>query len=165
MLKPNQKLAVRKAITAYCLAAERAQVRWNYSQQRPFHGFGVPPSERHVNDCSGYISLVFHWAADEAKVWMHDPLDERYSGWGNTGSLYEYSVEACTEAPKDKYLVGDWVIYGWTHDTVHTAVCRTKGTAKTAWFSSNGNERAPQPVRVNYHPDPIIGIWRHPALR
>lgn len=132
--------------------------------QRPFHGYGIPPAERHVNDCSGYVSLIFQWASVHARVWMHDPLDEQYSGFGNTGSLYEYSLAHCTRSPEDKYLVGDWVIYGWPNDTVHTSVCRKRGTAKTAVFSSNGNERAPQPRLLHEHPDPILGVWRHPAL-
>lgn len=165
MLKPNEKLAVRKHIADYCRRAEASQVKWNYSQIRPFHGFGVAPELSHVNDCSGYDSLAFNWAMHETGLYLHDPLDERYSGWGNTGSLYEWSLAACTEAPKDKYLVGDWAIYGWANDTVHTSVCRKKGTANTAIFSSNGNQRAPQPTNLHYHPDPLLGVWRHPALR
>lgn len=163
-LSPTQKKHVRSVISSYCLAAEGAQVRWNYSKQRPFHGYGVDPTWRHVNDCSGYVSLAFQWASVHAKAWMHDPLDEGYSGFGNTGSQYEYSRAHCTAAPAGKYLVGDWVIYGWSHDTVHTSVCRKAGSDTTAIFSSNGNERAPQPTKLHYHPDPVLGVWRHPAL-
>lgn len=163
-LSPNKKLAFRKAITDYCLRAEASQVRWNYSRQRPFGGYGKQPEDRHVNDCSGYVSLIFYWAMNAVGVDVIDPLGEGYSGYGNTGSQYEWLTGHATHAPKDKYLVGDMAIYGWTFNTVHTSICRKRGTAKTAIFSSNGNERAPQPTVLTYHPDPLIGVWRHPAL-
>lgn len=163
-LTPTQKKKFRAALTAYCLKAEAAQVRWNYSQQRPFHGFGVPPGDRHVNDCSGYDALAFYAAMKAAGVWVEDPLGEDWTGYGNTGSQFEWLRTHGKPAPPDKYLVGDMPIYGWTYNTVHTSVCRKAGTALTAIFSSNGNERAPQPTKLNYHPDPVVGVYRHPAL-
>lgn len=162
-LAPNAKKDVRNKIAAYCLAAEKNQVVWNYSQQRPFNGFGVPPQQHHVNDCSGYVSLAFNWAMHETGIYIADPLGYRYSGWGNTGSEYEFLKKYPT--PDDKYLIGDMVIYGSKWNTVHTSICRVAGDRKTAIFSSNGNERAPQPTKIDYHPDPVLGVFRHPQLR
>lgn len=163
-LPANPRLKFRKAIADYCERAEAAQLVWHYSQQRPFHGYGIKPELHHVNDCSGYVSLAFNWAMHQLAVYLADPLEEHYSGYGNTGTLYNYSLDHCTRAPVDKYLVGDWAIYGWSHNTVHTTICRKRGTAQTAVFSSNGNERAPQPTKLHYHPDPLLGVWRHSAL-
>lgn len=163
-LSPTQKKHFRAALANFCLRAEAHQVNWNYSQQRPFSGYGKAPELRHVNDCSGYDALAFYYAMKQIGVWVHDPLNQDWSGYGNTGSQYDWFMSHAHQAPKGKYLVGDMPIYGWSHDTVHTSVCRRAGTAQTAIFSSNGNERAPQPTKLDYHPDPVLGVWRHPAL-
>ena len=99
-LSPNKKLAFRKAITDYCLRAEASQVHWNYSRQRPFGGYGKQPEDRHVNDCSGYVSLIFYWAMNAVGVDVIDPLGEGYSGYGNTGSQYEWLTEPCHPGPE-----------------------------------------------------------------
>ncbi len=164
-LTPTKKQNVRAGMTDYCKRAERNQLRWHYTQARPFHGYGQLPEASHANDCSGYVSLVYAWSMHEAAVYLADPLGQRYSGWGYTGTELEWLRANGKAAPAGKYLVGDIVIYGHSMaDTVHTSVCRTAGTDKTAIFSSHGNENAPQPTNIHYHPDPIVGVWRHPAL-
>jgi hypothetical protein len=161
---PTQKLKVRKAITDFCVRAETHQNVWNYSQQRAFHGFGEPPEHRHVNDCSGYVSLVFNWAMHQTGLYLADPLGYKYSGYGYTGSEVEWLDDHGVHVATNKYLVGDLVVYGHNRSGSHTAVCRKAGTDTTSVWSSNGAEHSPNPVKLHYHPDPIVGCWRHPAL-
>ena len=164
-LTPTQKLAVRKAIASYCTQAETNQQAWHYSQQRPFHFVQNPSVPHVVADCSGYVSMVFHAAMNTTHTFMADPLGMHYSGWGYTGTEYAWLQAHAKHAPEGKWLVGDIVIYGWRTNTVHTSVCRRAGNDSTAIWSSNGNERAPQPTKLHYHPDPVVGVWRPPALQ
>ena len=163
-LSPTKKAAVRKAITAYCLKAEANQWHWHYSQQRPFRFVQDPASHNIVADCSGYVSMVFHAAMVSTKAYLEDPLGQHYSGWGYTGTEVAWLRAHGREAPVGKYLVGDLVVYGHSDAGSHTAICRKAGTVSTSWWSSNGNEGSPNPVRLQYHPDPVRGVWRHPAL-
>jgi len=164
-LTPTQKLNVRKSMTDFCNRAELHQWAWHYSQQRPFHGFGEPPEHRHVNDCSGYISLVFNWAMHHTQTYMADPLGYKYSGYGYTGTEVDWLSKHGKKIDNGKYLVGDIAINGTSfYNTDHTFICKKGGTATTALWSSNGNENAPDQVKLNYHPKPLVGVWRHPAL-
>ena len=95
---------------------------------------------------------------------MADPLDYHYSGYGNTQSAYEYLK--AHNAPKDKYRIGDMAIYGTKADTVHMMVCTKAGTATTGRWSSFGQEGGPETrTDIHYHPAPLVGVYRHPALR
>ena len=169
-LNPTQKGAVRRAITDFCQRAENNRLRWTYTEQRPFHGFGVPPEQPHVADCSAYVSLAFNWAMHQTKIYLADPLGEHYSGWGYTGTELEF-VKA-HPAPDDKYLVGDMAIFGSWTNTIHTAIVKKAGTAKTAVLSSNGHgsavfvRDAPEAVTVAVAAarQPLVGIFRHGAL-
>jgi hypothetical protein len=153
-------------MTAFCNRAEKNELYWHYSQQRPFGGFGVDPAKRHVNDCSGYVSLVFHWAMSEAEVYMTDPLGYKYSGYGYTGSMLDWlSKHGKRVNEVNGYLVGDIAITGRSAGTTnHTTICKKAGTATTSRWSSHGNENAPDAVTLHYHPTPVLGVWRHPAL-
>ncbi len=165
-LTPTKKQAVRTAITDYCVRAEKNQRAWHYTQARPFHYVQNPAISNVAADCSGYVSMAFHAAMIATKVFIDDPLGQHYSGWGYTGTELEWlRTHGKNVTTGQKYFVGDMVIYGHSaSNTVHTSICRTAGTDKTAVFSSNGNENAPQPTNIHYHPDPIVGVWRHPAL-
>ena len=168
-LTPTQKAAVRRQIADYCLRAEANRLRWTYAEQRPFHGFGQPPEDRHVADCSAYVSLAFNWAMHQTGIYLADPLDERYSGWGYTGTELNYLKGH--PAPEGKYLVGDMAIFGTWSNTIHTAICRKPG-GLGAILSSNGHgstifvQDAPEPVTVAAAAaaQPLVGIFRHPAL-
>ena len=168
-LTPTQKLHVRQAIADYCKRAEANRLRWHYTQQRPFTGYGVAPDAYHAADCSGYCALAFDWAARKADVHIHSPLDAQ-PGWGFTGSQYAYLK--AHPAPKDKYLVGDMAIFGTASNTVHTSICRKAGTAATSVFSSNGHESwsfgsdAPNPITLadEAAAQRLLGVYRHPAL-
>lgn len=163
-MTPNNKLHFREELADYCALAEAYERRWAYSQRRPYTGLGVPPQSWHTDDCSSYVALCFWWAGHHTGHPVADPLGQHYSGWGWTGSAYEYLHEH--KAPLDKYRIGDVAIYGsspW--NTVHMTVCRREGTGKTAVWSSHGHTAGPEPVRdVHYHPSPLLGVFRHPAL-
>lgn len=170
-LSPTGKQRFRAHWAEYCGIAEINRLRWHYTKQRAFTGYGVPPSERHAADCSAYVSLGCKWTVLKTGLWVRDPLDEDYSGWGNTGTLYHYLRGH--ETPENRYLVGDIAIFGTPALTEHTSVCRKAGTARTAIFSSNGHEYwafkrdAPNPISlhdeaVQQH---LIGVYRLPELQ
>jgi hypothetical protein len=165
-MNPTKKKAVRKAMTDFCTRAEKYEAMWHYSQQRPFGGFGQSPEARHVNDCSGYVGLVFNWAMHKAGVYMADPLNYHYSGYGYTGSMVTWLSENGKKVIEaNGYLVGDIAINGHSKSTTsHTFICKKAGSATTALWSSHGNENAPDSVKLHYHPTPLVGVWRHPAL-
>lgn len=164
-LTPTQKLNVRKAMSDFCLRAEKQQLAWHYSRQRPFGGFNVQPEQRHVNDCSGYIALVYAWAMHNTSTYMADPLGYRYSGYGYTGSEITWLQKHGKKLSGPNYQVGDIAINGHSaSSTDHTFICRKAGTATTSVWSSNGNEHSPNRVTLNYHPVPLVGVWRHPSL-
>jgi hypothetical protein len=165
-LAPNKKLLVRNLIADFCADAEAVEWKWSYTQQRPYTGLGKPAGSGHDNDCSSYVALVFHHASHEAGVFLADPLGYRYSGYGYTGSQIMWLKANGSPAPKGKYLIGDMAIWGFgVSGTTHTAVCRKRGTGETAVWSSHGNEGGPEGVKLSYHPHPLVGVWRHPALR
>lgn len=163
-MTPTQKKHARDAGANFMLRAEAHELLWHYTQARPFRGYGVPPEQRHANDCSGYVGLVYSWMMHSAQVFISDPLGHHYDGWGWTGSLLEWLGKHGKQAPAGRYLVGDVPIYGNSlHQTEHTTVCRKAGSAASAIFSSLGTERGPQPVPLAYRND-LLGVWRHPAL-
>lgn len=165
MSTPTQKERIRTAMSAYCAAAESWEERWHYTQARPYTGLGIPPSELHANDCSGYIALAYYHASYQAGVFLRDPLGYAYSGWGYTGSLITWLKENGTEAPVGRYLVGDIALYGSSSSTTkHTTVCRRKGNRDTSVWSSFGAERGPVAASLNYRTD-LLGVWRHPGLK
>jgi hypothetical protein len=162
-LTPTQKLKVRKAISAYCLKAEQNQLLFHYSQARPFRY--KEPDVVQFLDCSGYVAVAYWHAMHDTGIYLADPLGMKMTGWGWTGSEIAWLRTHGKPAPAGKWLVGDLVLYGHSaSQTVHTAICRTAGDDRTSWWSSNGNEHAPERVRIGYHPDPIVGVYRHPAL-
>lgn len=169
-LTPTQKGALRRAISQYCATAEQNRLKWTYIEQRPFHGYGLAASDKHIADCSAYCSLVFNAAMHATKIYLDDPLGEHYSGYGNTDTALHFLK--AHPAPPDKYLVGDFSIFGSEWHTIHMSVCEKAGTAKTALFSSNGHgstifdRDAPEPVilavaEMRQH---LVGVYRHPAL-
>lgn len=169
-LTPTQKGRVRTAVTDFCRRSEAARLRWHYTMQRPFHGFGLLPEMYHANDCSGYVSLAFNWAMHRTGIYLTDPLGEFYSGFGNTGSQLAFIDDHPT--PEGHYLVGDMAMFGTLSHTVHTSICRKAGTTNTAIFSSNGHESwvfirdAPEPITLAHEKaqQHLVGVYRHRAL-
>lgn len=162
-LSPNAKKELRQEITAYCRAAEAAEARWHYTQSRPFHGYGRDPRTYFYADCSAYCSLVMYAAGRNSGHPVADPLGMHYSGWGYTGTALEF-LDA-HRAPEDKYRIGDMAIYGTRSNTVHIVICRKAGSSESAVWSSFGQESGPEGRQpLGYHPSPVVGVYRHPAL-
>src|SRR5262245_43747221 len=162
-LEPNQKKEFRQQIMRLALVAEKYSPKWHYTQARPYTGLGVPMAYTHHNDCSSYAGLLFYSANHAAGVAVSDPLGWHFSGIGNTQTCYQYLK--AHQAPADKYRVGDIALYGSTWRTVHLTICRKAGTGDTAVWTSFGREAGPEArIGVHYHPSPLVGVYRHPAL-
>lgn len=170
-LTPKEKGLYRAQLSWFGTAAQVARLRWHYTQQRPGTGYGVPPGERHAADCSIYVSLAFKWAVLKTGIWVPDPLNEGYSGWGYTGTEYAFLKDH--GAPPNRNLVGDIAIFGTPSHTEHTSFCIHAGSDKTAVFSSNGHESwsfgrdAPNPITLHDEAvaQHLIGVYRHPSLQ
>lgn len=169
-LTPTQKGALRRDGADFCVRAEVAREKWAYREIRRYTGIGVAPEEEHEDDCSAYVALDFNWAMHRTGIYIADPLNEHYSGIGNTQTAYEFLK--AHEAPVGKYLVLDVAIFGTASHTVHMSVCRKAGTAKSAVFSSNGHQSwifdsdAPEPISLEHEKakQNLVGVYRHPAL-
>lgn len=169
-MTPTAKAKVRKAISDYCVRAEVARLKRHYSQYRPITGFGLDPEERQMDDCSGFVGKAFYWSSHRTGIWLPDPLNERWTHFGYTGTQYEY-LKGHPVAP-DRYLVGDMAIFGTPSNTVHTSICRKAGTAATSIFTSHGHEAwvfdrdAPEPISLAAEKarQSLVGVFRSPAL-
>ncbi len=163
MSTPTQKKKIREAMAAYCKQAVANEWNISYSQQRPFHYYQNIGTGHAVLDCSGFVGNVYHAAMHTTAVFMHDPLDYRYTGYGWTGSLEAYLRVFGKRVTEDNgYLVGDVARWG-TGNHAHTAVCSKAGSASTAQWTSHGREAGPDVVKLHYRSD-LVGVWRHPAL-
>lgn len=162
-LDPTRKKKVRAKVVTYCAQAVANEPRIHYSMQRPFHFYSDIGVGYVVLDCSGFVCNVFWNAMHDLGIFLHDPVDERYTGWGNTWSLETY-LRSHGKRVNDVngYLVGDIVRWGQGEDS-HTAVCSKAGSTVTARFTSHGREGGPVVVNLRYRSD-LVGVWRHPAL-
>lgn len=169
-LTPTQKKKWRAACADYCQRAEAARLNRGYSQRRPGIGYGLPPEAMQVDDCSMYDSKATYWSSHHTGIFVPDPLNEHYTGWGYTGT--EITNPNLYEIPLDhRFLVGDMAIWGPNEsNTSHTAICRAAGTFRTAIFSSHGHQSwrfatdAPEPINLPYFPEHLLGVWRQKAL-
>lgn len=171
-LTPTQKKRFRAHLAEYCRRAEVARMLRGYTMQRRFTGIGLDPDRPQEDDCSAYTSKACNWAMHESAVYVADPLNSRYSGFGNTGTSWLYVKGH--PAPAGKYLVGDLAFFATNGSTaiVHMSVCSRAGTALTCRFSSHGHQSwvfshdAPEPISladesVRQH---LVGVYRMPAL-
>jgi len=142
---------VRAAISAFCSQAEAAQSRWAYSQQRPFTGLGVAPSQSHVNDCSSYVVLAYYWAKTQTTISIPDPSKQNYSGYGNTWTDLDGHPRVSAN-----YLVGDLAHYDG-----HVTICRKEGTSSSAVWSSMGSDAGPRTESL-YYRDDFLCVVRPP---
>lgn len=165
-LSPDIKKAIRDEMSQFCLLAEQYESRWRYSQTRPFTGLGAAPQTWHTDDCSAYCALVFYWAGRHVRGGnMTDPLNQHYSGYGNTGTAYAY-LKGHKINNDMKFYVGDMAIFWNGVRTVHMMICRKNGVEGTAIWSSFGSESGPsRRDSIYYHPSPLLGVYRHPALQ
>lgn len=163
MSTPTQKKKVRDNMSGYCKLAVGNEHNIHYSQQRPFRYYDNIGVGFVSLDCSGFVGNCFWNAMHDTNVFLHDPLDFRYTGYGWTGSLEAYlRAHGKRVSEKNGYLVGDVARWGQGNHA-HTAICSKAGTAKTAQWTSHGREAGPNLVSLHYRSD-LVGVWRHPAL-
>ena len=144
---------VRAVLTAFCVKAEQYEAKWSYSQRRPYTGLGLPPEVAHVNDCSSYVILAYHWARTQTGLDIPDPSKMGYSGYGNTWS--DLDGHPRVNAP---YLVGDLCHYDG-----HVTICRRGGTSSTSAWSSMGSDAGPRTETMFYRDD-FLFVVRPPLL-
>ncbi len=162
-LSPTNKKKVRDTIPIYCEASFENAWNISYSQQRPFHYYNHMGAGHIVLDCSGYVGNVFWNAMHDTGIYLHDPLNYRYTGYGWTGSEEAWLREAgkrVTEA--NGFLIGDIARWGEGNHS-HTGVCYKAGSGSTSRWASHGSEAGPLSVQLHYRPD-LVGVWRTPAL-
>jgi hypothetical protein len=169
-MTPKDKGLWRAAAASYMVQAEAYRMNRGYSQRRRVLGYGLSPKADQLDDCSGFVDKVVFWANGHTPKGVHveSPLGFRFSGWGNTESMQEYlDYEAA-----GMIQVGDIALWGRNEwDTTHTAICRKRGTLKTAIFTSHGHQSwrfhddAPEPVTLPNFPQHLIGVFRMPELR
>ncbi len=160
----------RAAAAEYCVKAESYRMNRGYSQRRRVIGYGLSPKADQLDDCSGFDDKVCFYAnaVTPQGVRVESPLGFHFSGYGNTESMQEHlKFEAA-----GMIQVGDIALWGrndW--DTTHTAICRKRGTFKTAVFTSHGHQSwrfaddAPEPITLPNFPQHLIGVFRMPELR
>lgn len=161
-LSPTDKKKIRDTIPPYCAKAVANEWRVHYSWARRFYYYSNLGSSYAVLDCSGLVGNVFWNAMHDTGIYLHDPLDGKYQGVGNTASMENWLRANGKRVTTQGYLVGDIARWG-TGNASHTAVCSKRGTAKTAEWTSHGREAGPVVVNLNYRTD-LVGVWRHPAL-
>lgn len=169
-LSPGQKKAFRLQLADFCERAEVAREKWAYRELVPYSGIGVPPEDDHEDDCRAYVACGYWWAMHHSGVYVPDPLNENYRGYGNTQTAYGFL--RAHPAPIGKYLVADVAIFGTPFNTVHMSVCRKRGDDTTAVFSSNGHQSwifdqdAPEPISLSHEKarQHLVGVYRNPAL-
>ncbi len=162
-LSPTQKKKVRASIASYCQQAVANEPHIAYSQQRPFRYYDNIGRGFVVLDCSGFVGNVMWNAQHDCKVYIHDVLDYRYTGYGWTGSLEAYlRAHGRRVIEANGYLVGDIARWG-QGNRAHTAICSKKGSAVTADWTSHGRESGPNLCKLRYRDD-LVGVWRAPEL-
>jgi hypothetical protein len=165
----KEKTKMRSVCVDYTTRSEANRMLRDYSQARPGRGYMVPPEQKQRDDCSMYVSKTYNWIMHKTGIYLRDPIDNNYTGIGNTGSmdwLYAFPVDT-------RYiLVGDIALWGPNkYNTEHTAVCRKRGSISTALFSSHGHQSwrfgddAPNAYTiVDDRAQHLIGVFRHPAF-
>lgn len=160
-LTSTQKLIWRSHLTAYLNTAEDYRLRRDYDQQRLYTGLGLPASEPQKDDCSAYTAKSFGRTNHLTGIKVQDPLGARYDRSGNTDTCHNYmrSGGGKTIATTAVMFPGDVAVFDNPHTsrtTDHMMVCKTKGTQRTAVWSSHGHESsvfghdAPEPVSLYY---------------
>jgi hypothetical protein len=142
---------VRSAISNFCNAAETAEAVWTYNQQRPYTGIGRAPNLPHVNDCSSYVILAYHWAKTQTALNVSDPSGHNYDGYGNTWDNLDGHQKVSSN-----YLVGDLAHYDG-----HVTICRKPGSSSTAVWSSMGSDAGPDARALHYRDD-LLFVVRPP---
>ncbi len=163
MSTPTEKKKIRATIPPYCARAVSNEVRIHYSQTRPFRYYNDLGQGSATLDCSGFVGNVFWNAMHDTGIFIHDPLDERYTGEGYTGTLEAYlRAHGKRVVEANGFLVGDIARWGQGHHA-HTALCSRAGSGSASQWTSHGREGGPNVIGLHYRDD-LVGVWRHPAL-
>lgn len=134
---------VRAAIAEFCRLAEANEPAWHYSQYRPVDVSCDPSASYLRYDCSSYVLTAYHYAKRKTGLDVPDPAKQGWTGYGNTD--YHEDDHPRVSAP---YKVGDLAHYNG-----HVTICRKAGDARTAVFSSHGQEAGPHPCSLHYRSD------------
>ncbi len=134
---------VRKAIAEFCQRAEAAESHWRYSQRRPYTGLNDSPEQGHINDCSSYVILAYHFAKERTGLAVNDPSKFNYSGAGNTWQDLDGHQKV-----SGSYEVGDLCHYDG-----HVTICRKAGDSHSAVWSSMGSDAGPRTESMFYRDD------------
>lgn len=143
--------ALRKALAIYLEAMEHYDSIWHYLQQRPIGSMGVVPSHGGRDDCSALCIAAAYMARRETGIFMPDPAGYGYAGFGNSVTLFTTN-QARQIGLSATFEVGDTALYG-PGASRHATMCRKRGTADAAIFTSHGSEAGPDPTRVLYRND------------
>ncbi len=178
-LTPTQKKLWRSHLTAYLQTAEDYRQRRDYTQQRLYTGQGLPASEEQEDDCSAYTDKAFYRANKLSGVTVKSPLGAGYDRSGNTDTCNTYMRNGGGKKIVITSTVvlfpGDVAVFDNPHTgrpTDHMMVCKTKGTQKTAVWSSHGHESsvfthdAPEAVSLFYASSvlKLVAVYRPTQL-
>lgn len=105
----------------------------HYSQGRPIDGNTHPYKLPLYIDCSGFVTLCYHWAGAD------DPNGRGYDGEGYTGTLMQHMKHITHEMVKP----GDVVVWG-SYPGHHTAIVLSESA--NPWLASHGREAGPVEV-------------------
>lgn len=179
-LSPTKKALWRSHLTSAADVAEDFRQRRDYTQQRPYTGLGLPPSEEQEDDCSAYTAKSFFLANKKTGLSVRDPLGAGFNRSGNTDTCYSFMTRGGGKRldvsnPKTIFFPGDVAIFDNPYTgrrTDHMMFCSHKGTNKTAKWSSHGHESsvfyrdAPEEVTLFYARSvfTIAGVFRPTEL-
>lgn len=147
-------VAIRAAITEFCLLARRNEDAWHYNRRRPFIVYVNPSGAYIVSDCSGFVVEAYAYAKKKTGLPVPDPAKQGWSGYGNTD---EYEDEH-PHVTNGNYRVGDLAHYNG-----HVTICHRAGTDTTAMFTSHGLEAGPVSASLHYRRD-LRFVVRPPLL-
>jgi len=139
---------VRDSIVAYLTDCVRYRGIIHYFQQRPMRSLGDDPTRGFTGDCSELVVAAYYWARLHTGIHVPDPAGYGYSGYGNTVSIYNLNMSRKLGL-QQTFEVGDCALFG-PYASRHTIICRVRGTASTAVWTSHGSEIGPLDVRLNY---------------
>ena len=91
-MTPTEKKKWREQARFYMVTAQAYRLNRGYSQRRPGLGYGLSAKADQLDDCSMYVSKVTFWANAHTPrdIHVNDPLNHRFSGFGNTESIQAY---------------------------------------------------------------------------
>jgi hypothetical protein len=142
----QQALRAKIATIAHWGVANTGQI--HYQQRRPIDGINHPYQLPLYTDCSGFVTLCYHWAG------APDPNGRGYDGLGFTGTLLQHMKSIM----KSQVKIGDVVVYG-AYPGHHT--CLVVEAGGDPLLVSHGSENDPHFIRhsVESQYQPHVVTW------